>query len=117
MEYVVPPNSKVRSVRLPAECAREYPERTFKNRAAVRVAESSSSSIGSPSVSLGALFGSVLPVPESDHSPVPSSLVARTCTSYSVLVLSPEMVAVVALMSVSVISVQLSWSFRLQRMS
>ena len=41
----------------------------------------------------------VVPVPASDQGPVPSSLVARTWTSHSVLALSPEIVAVVALMS------------------
>ena len=29
----------------------------------------------------GAAFASVAPLPESDHAPVPSSFVARTCTS------------------------------------
>ena len=32
-------------------------------------------------LNVGAAFASVRPEPESDHEPVPSSFVARTCTS------------------------------------
>ena len=34
---------------------------------------------------------SVEPLPEADHVPVPSSLLVRTCTSYSVLESRPVM--------------------------
>ena len=38
----------------------------------------------------------VLPVPLGDHPPVPSPLVARTCTSYLVAASRPVIVAVVS---------------------
>ena len=55
--------------------------------------EFSATSKVAPLVKTGALLGAaaVLPVPESDHVPVPSSLVARTCTSYPALGSRPVM--------------------------
>ena len=55
----------------------------------------------------GAAFASVEPLPGgSDQSPVPSALVARTCTSYSVFSASPAIVAPSAVIGVVVTSVQ-----------
>ena len=54
----------------------------------------------------GAAFASVEPLPGgSDQSPVPSALVARTCTSYSVFSASPAIVALNAVIVVFVTSV------------
>ncbi len=44
----------------------------------------SATSTAATLVIAGAAFALVSPSPESDHAPVPSSLSARTCTSYSV---------------------------------
>ena len=54
----------------------------------------------------GAAFASVEPLPGgSDQSLVPSALVARTCTSYSVSSASPVIVARSAVIGVFVTSV------------
>ena len=54
----------------------------------------------------GAAFASVEPLPGgSDQPPVPSALVARTCTSYSVFSASPAIVARSAVLGVFVTSV------------
>ena len=54
----------------------------------------------------GAAFASVEPLPGgSDQPPVPSALVARTCTSYSVSSASPVIVARSAVIGVFVTSV------------
>ena len=45
---------------------------------------------------VGSAFALVAPSPESDQLPVPSSLVARTCTSYSVSSARSSIVASVA---------------------
>ena len=50
-------------------------------------------------VNTGAAFASVEPLPASDQPPVPSSLVACTCTSYSVSSASPVIVALVPVTS------------------
>ena len=53
-----------------------------------------------------AAFASVEPLPGgADQSPVPSALVARTCTSYSVFSASPAIVARSAVIGVVVTSV------------
>ena len=56
-------------------------------------------------VNVGAAFASVEPLPESDQPLVPSSLVARTCTSYSVPPASPVIVALNPVIAVFVTSV------------
>ena len=53
----------------------------------------------------GAAFASVEPLPEADQPLVPSSLVARTCTSYSVSSASPAIVALSAVIVVVVTAV------------
>ena len=53
----------------------------------------------------GAAFASVEPLPESDQPLVPSALVARTCTSYSVFSMSDVIVALSAVIAVFVTSV------------
>ena len=54
----------------------------------------------------GAAFASVEPLPGgADQSPVPSALVARTCTSYSVFSASPAIGAPSAVIGVVVTSV------------
>ena len=50
-------------------------------------------------VNTGAAFASVAPLPESDQPLSPSSLVARTCTSYSVFSSSPVIVALLPVTS------------------
>ena len=50
-------------------------------------------------VNSGAAFASVEPLPASDQPPVPSALVACTCTWYSVSSASPVIVALVPLTS------------------
>ena len=56
-------------------------------------------------VNAGAAFASVEALPGSDQPLVPSSLVARTCTSYSVSSASPVIVARSAVLVVFVTSV------------
>ena len=53
----------------------------------------------------GAAFASVEPLPDSDQSLVPSAFAARTCTSYSVFSTSCVIVALRAVIGVSVTSV------------
>ena len=53
----------------------------------------------------GAAFASGEPLPASDQSLVPSALVARTCTSYSVFSMSDAIVALDAVIVVFVTSV------------
>ena len=53
----------------------------------------------------GDAFASVEPLPESDQPLVPSSFVARTCTSYPVSSASPAIVAPSAVIVVVVTSV------------
>ena len=50
---------------------------------------SEDSEMVTPAVSVG------VPVPEGDHSPSPSALVARTCTSYDVFATSAEILRLV----------------------
>ena len=55
---------------------------------------------------VGCAFSLVVPSPGSDHSPVPSSLVARTCTSYSVSSANSWIVASVPVIVVPSTTVQ-----------
>ena len=57
-------------------------------------------------VNAGAALASVEPLPASDQPLSPSALVARTCTSYSVSSASPGIVALTAVLVVSVTSTQ-----------
>ena len=59
----------------------------------------------SDEVNEGAMFASVASLPESDQPPVPSSFVARTCTSYSVFSASPAIVALNAAIVVFVTAI------------
>ena len=56
-------------------------------------------------VNAGAAFASVEPLPDSDQPLVPSSVVARTCTSYPVSSASPVIVALSPVIAVVVTSV------------
>ena len=56
-------------------------------------------------VNIGAAFASVVPLPDPDQPLVPSSFFARTCTSYSVFSMSDVIVALRAVIVVSVTSV------------
>ena len=70
------------------------------------VSFSSTLKVADAGVNMGDALPSVRPVPESDHGLVPSALVARTCTSYSVFWPRAVMVAESAGNSPSVTSVQ-----------
>ena len=56
----------------------------------------SAASNAASELNAGAALASVAPLPASDHEPVPSSLVARTCTWWEVFSDRPDSVAVVA---------------------